>query len=112
MDEEFQLTMLYAMAFIGVGLYLVYLLWFLRTLENFRHAPFSSACAWLAMVGVLMFVGWMITMGQLSFDIATPWGAVPSPWVGALLAIVSLGARQVDVAHKRRKRRSDGISRA
>ena len=108
MDEEFLLTILYMAAGIGAVLYLVYLVWFMQTTETFREAPLMSACAWISMVGALLFFGSMVTMGQLSFEIPTAWGVMRSDVAGVLLAATSLGARAWIAARKRRRRLSPG----
>jgi hypothetical protein len=107
-DEEFLLTILYMAAGIGAVLYLVYLVWFMQTAETFRDAPVMSACAWLSMVGALLFFGSMVTMGQLSFEIPTGWGVIRSDVAGVLLAATSLAARAWFAARKRRRRLSPG----
>jgi hypothetical protein len=104
MIDEFLLTVLYMMAGIGAMLYLGYLVWFLHTAESFRESPFLAACASISMVGALLFFGSMVSMGYLSFDVATPWGTIPSEVFGALLALTSLGVRYLGSARKRKKR--------
>ena len=110
MDEEFLLTILYMMAGIGAMLYLVYLVWFMHTVESFREQPFLSASAWISMVGALLFFGSVVSMGYLSFAVATPWGTMQSEWAGALIALVALGVRYIVSNRKRKKRlRADNL---
>ena len=104
MDEEFLLTLLYMLAGASAVLYLLYLVWFMHTTESFRQEPVLAACAWISMVGALLFFSSMASMGQLAFAIATPWGTVQSDWLGALLAVISLAVRHLLAARKRRKR--------
>jgi hypothetical protein len=104
MIDEFLLTVLYMMAGIGAMLYLGYLVWFMHTAERFRESPFLAACAWVSMVGALLFFGSLVSMGYLSFDIRTGWGTIPSEMFGAVLALGSLGVRYAASVHLRKKR--------
>jgi hypothetical protein len=104
MIDEFLLTVLYMMAGIGAMLYLGYLVWFMHTAERFRESPLLAACAWISMIGALLFFGSLVSMGSLSFDIRTPLGTVPSEVFGALLALVSLGVRYAASVRQRKKR--------
>lgn len=104
MDEEFLLTILYIMSGTGAILYLVYLVWFMRTVESFREEPFLAVCAWFSMAGALLFFGSMVSMGYLSFAVSTPWGTMQSEWAGALVALLTLAVRYVVSERKRKKR--------
>lgn len=51
-----------------------------------------SICAWLGIIGVLMFFVGAVSMGHLTFEIPTPWGYIKSQWAGGLLALFSIPA--------------------
>jgi hypothetical protein len=63
-----------------------------QTLAEFGKAPLLFICAWLGVIGVLMFCVGIVSMGRLTFEIPTPWGYVKSQWAGGLLALLSIPA--------------------
>lgn len=80
------------------GCYLLYLVFQAifqepkQTLSDFRKSPVRSILGGLGVVGVLIFVVSVMSMGYLTFDVPTPWGRIKSQWLGGLLALLSIPA--------------------
>jgi hypothetical protein len=81
-----------------------------ETLAEFRRAPLFSICAWLGIVGLLLFVIGLLSMGRLTFEIETPWGYIKSQWVGAVLALLSIPAMLLAPRRRTRRESSQSLS--
>ena len=93
MDAGLALGLIYVLAVIGMFLYLMYVAFVrepAKTVAEFRRAPVWSLCVWVGVLGLLVFLGWIVSFGRFSFDIPTPWGVIKSQWAGGLLSLLTM----------------------